>query len=100
MSKTKHLGKRQSGSTVHPCLITLICQRAGVSFHLSDVYPRSTKELDKGLMNLSNVMSIVAHGDPRPPSLPNASQERKIAHLKSELNFIRKQFVLFQSSMG
>ncbi|RXH68710.1 hypothetical protein DVH24_031043 [Malus domestica] len=54
-----------------------------VMMSLSDVSFRPTKELDKGLMNLSNMMSTIAHGDPCPPPPPNASQERKIAHLNS-----------------
>lgn len=66
MSKTKRPSKQQRGSTIHPCLIALICHCANVPFYKDDVCSRSTKELDKGLMNLSNVMSAVAHGDPHP----------------------------------
>ncbi|KAB2611889.1 hypothetical protein D8674_019921 [Pyrus ussuriensis x Pyrus communis] len=65
-----------------------LSDRTGVPFHPGDVYPKSTKELDKGLMSLSNVMSTVAHSDPSLPHHPNASQERKIAYLESELNSI------------
>ncbi|KAB2608598.1 hypothetical protein D8674_011766 [Pyrus ussuriensis x Pyrus communis] len=57
----------------------------GVPFHPDDVCPRSTKELDKGLLNLSNVMSTISHGDLHLSSPPNASQERNIAYLESEL---------------
>ncbi|RXH94208.1 hypothetical protein DVH24_023892, partial [Malus domestica] len=59
--------------------------RIGFPFHLDNVCPRSTKELDKGFINLSNMMSAVAHGDLRPPPPPNASQETKIAHLDHSL---------------
>ncbi|CAN6541675.1 unnamed protein product [Malus baccata var. baccata] len=42
-------------------------------------------------------MSNNAQGDRKPVPPPNASQDRKIAYLKSEINSLRKQFVDFKS---
>ncbi|CAN6712747.1 unnamed protein product [Malus baccata var. baccata] len=53
------------------CLIILLCQCVGVPSRLVDIYPWSTKDLDKGLIDLSNVMYAIAHGDPYPPYPPN-----------------------------
>ncbi|KAB2617644.1 hypothetical protein D8674_013513 [Pyrus ussuriensis x Pyrus communis] len=62
-----------------------------------DLYLRTTKDLHKNMMNLSNVMCAVAQGDPEPVPPSTASQDRKIAYLESEINSLRKQFVDFKS---
>ena len=85
LSKIDSPGRQQRGSIVHPCLITQLCERVGVPTRPDDLYPKSTKALDKGIMNLSNVMYVVAHGEPRPPPPPSAFQDMKIAFLESKL---------------
>lgn len=74
LPKTKRLGKQQQGSIIQTYLITLICQRVGVPPHLDDVFPLSTKDLDKDLMQLNDVMCVIIHGEPRTLPLPNVSQ--------------------------
>lgn len=81
-SKTNSHGKQQRGSTIHSCLITLMCQRIGVPTGHGDMSLRSTKDLSKCLMNLSDVMCAIAHGEPCPHPPSNISQERKIAFLE------------------
>lgn len=97
MSKSKHAGTHQKGSTIHPCLITQLCEHASVKKSPNDLCPRTTKDLDRNVMNLSDVMCVVAQGDPKPVPQPNASQDRKIAYLESTINSLRKQFVDLKS---
>ncbi|RXH97541.1 hypothetical protein DVH24_007887 [Malus domestica] len=51
---------------------------------------QSTKDLSKGLINLSDVICALGHGEPRPHPPPNISQERKIAFLEFELKSLQK----------
>ncbi|KAB2597360.1 S ribonuclease [Pyrus ussuriensis x Pyrus communis] len=69
------------GSTIHPCLITQLCKRAGVQKRPDDLCPRTIKDLDRNIINLSNVMYDVAQVNPRP----------------SKINSLRKKIVDFKS---
>ncbi|KAB2595627.1 S ribonuclease [Pyrus ussuriensis x Pyrus communis] len=86
LSKSKCSGTHQRGSIIHP-----------FQKNLGDICPRTTKDLDKNLMNLSNVMSVVTQSGPRSAPPPNVSQERKIAHIEFKINSLRKQFFYFKS---
>ncbi|KAB2636523.1 hypothetical protein D8674_027057 [Pyrus ussuriensis x Pyrus communis] len=96
LSKFKHAATYQRGSTIHLCLITQLCELVGVQKRPDDLCPRTTKDIDINMMNLSNVMCDVAHNDLRPVLPSTASQDKKIAYLKSEINSLRKQFVDFK----
>ncbi|KAB2600546.1 hypothetical protein D8674_028830 [Pyrus ussuriensis x Pyrus communis] len=51
------------------------------------------KDLDKGLIDLSNMMCVVAHGDPYPLLSPNVSQGRKIAVLSLSLIYFKNNLL-------
>ncbi|RXH75459.1 hypothetical protein DVH24_030180 [Malus domestica] len=55
LSKSKRSGTQQKGTTIHPSLITQLCERASVQ-NLNDLYPRTTMDLDRNMMNLGNVI--------------------------------------------
>lgn len=48
------------------------------------------------MTNLSNVMCVITQGDPKPILAWIASQDRKIAYLEFEINYLIKQFVIFK----
>lgn len=86
------------GFPIQPCLITLLSKCVGVPSRFDDLCARSMKDLEKGLMNLSDVMCAAVYGDLHLlPSL-SVSQERKFVYL-SEINSLHRQFVKFQSSI-
>ncbi|CAN6542024.1 unnamed protein product [Malus baccata var. baccata] len=93
LSKSKHARTYQRGSTIHPCLITQLYELDGVKKCSDDLCLKTTKDLHRNMMNLNNVMCVIAQGDPGPVSSSTASQDRKIAYLESEVNSFRKQFV-------
>ncbi|RXI04898.1 hypothetical protein DVH24_039172 [Malus domestica] len=92
--------KEQHGSIVHLCLITLIYKRDEVPFRSDDVWPQSTKDLDKGLINLSNMMCVLLLMVILILLYHQMSLKREIDDLESELSSFRKQFVDFQSKLG
>ncbi|TQD90590.1 hypothetical protein C1H46_023833 [Malus baccata] len=71
-----------------------------VPFRSDDVWPRSTKDLDKGLINLSNMMCVLLLMVILILLYHQMSLKREIADLESELSSLRKQFVDFQSKLG